>query len=87
MLRLFVLVLALTFVGCSASSPTPDESLPVDASKQTTRTVTPSALEVHGFYSVDSYDASRDPAADLAATAKLAQADNKRILLEIGGDW
>jgi thioredoxin-related protein len=38
-------------------------------------------------YSVKEYDPTRDPAADLAATVKAAQAGQKRILLQVGGDW
>ncbi len=33
------------------------------------------------------YDPERDPAADLAAAIEDASASNKRILLEIGGEW
>lgn len=40
-----------------------------------------------GFYTVHTYDPARDPEADLAATVARAQAESKRILLEIGGEW
>lgn len=40
-----------------------------------------------GLYTVDHYDASRDVDADLTNTVTRATAENKRILLEIGGDW
>jgi thioredoxin-related protein len=33
------------------------------------------------------YDKARDPAADLAATIAQAKQENKRILLEVGGEW
>jgi thioredoxin-related protein len=33
------------------------------------------------------YDKTRDPAADLKAAVAQAQQENKRILLEIGGEW
>ena len=33
------------------------------------------------------YDESRDPAADLKAAVSQAQRENKRILLEVGGEW
>lgn len=36
---------------------------------------------------VVSYDASRDPAKDLRDAIALAAKANKRILLEVGGDW
>ncbi len=33
------------------------------------------------------YDKTRDPAADLKAAVQQARQENKRILLEIGGEW
>ncbi len=33
------------------------------------------------------YDVTRDPAKDLAAAIALATKTNKKILLEVGGDW
>ncbi len=33
------------------------------------------------------YDKTRDPAADLTAAIPRAQRENKRILLEVGGEW
>ena len=42
---------------------------------------TPSKLPPAG------YDKSRDPAADLAAAIPQAHKENKRILLEVGGEW
>lgn len=33
------------------------------------------------------YDPARDPAADLKAAMAQAQKENKRILLEVGGEW
>ena len=40
-----------------------------------------------GFYVVAEYDVARDPAADLTVTVERAQAEGKRILLEVGGAW
>lgn len=39
------------------------------------------------FYTVSSYDESRDPSDDLAATVARAKAEEKRVILQIGGDW
>lgn len=36
---------------------------------------------------VDFYDPGRNPADDLAKAIPVAQAENKRIMLELGGDW
>lgn len=38
-------------------------------------------------YVVDDYDPSRDPTADLAAAIQIATEHNKRILLQVGGQW
>ena len=36
---------------------------------------------------VDVYDPRRDPAQDLKQAISIAQSQNKRIMLELGGDW
>ena len=33
------------------------------------------------------FDAARDPAQDLAAALRIAQATRRRVLVEVGGDW
>ncbi len=38
-------------------------------------------------YSVDKYDPARNAAADLDATIRQAKQSDKRILLEVGGNW
>ena len=39
------------------------------------------------FYTVDHYDPSRDPHADLAMTIERASRENKRIFVQVGGNW
>jgi hypothetical protein len=39
------------------------------------------------IYTVSEYDPARNAADDLAATIKRARAENRRIILEIGGQW
>lgn len=39
------------------------------------------------LYSVAQYDPARDAAADLAVTLVRADAENKRVILEVGGEW
>ena len=39
------------------------------------------------FYTVSTYDKSADPTIDLAKTIERAKAENKRIILQVGGDW
>jgi thioredoxin-related protein len=38
-------------------------------------------------YSVKDYNSSSDPAQDLAATVREAEAAKKRVLLQVGGQW
>ena len=57
-------------------SPTPDESESV------------TTTQAHGsFYTVSTYDKTIDPAEDLAKTIQRATEENKRIILQVGGDW
>jgi thiol:disulfide interchange protein len=45
-------------------------------------------MQDHGaFYVVDDYDESRDPAADLQSVVERAQQEEKRILIQVGGEW
>ena len=39
------------------------------------------------IYSVSKYNPKGNPEEDLKKTVKLAKADGKRILLQVGGDW
>ncbi len=43
----------------------------------------------HGvtFYTVDHYDEARDPEADLVKTIDRASKENKRVMIQVGGDW
>ena len=45
------------------------------------------AVEADSIYFVGSYDPERDPTADVAEAVVVAQEEEKRILLIIGGDW
>jgi thiol:disulfide interchange protein len=56
----------------------------VAASARKSRNATPAAP---ANKSAATYDAARDPAKDLQDAIALATKANKRILLEVGGDW
>jgi len=45
------------------------------------------ALALKSSALVDVYDPARDPAQDLRQAILIAQKENKRIMLELGGDW
>jgi thiol:disulfide interchange protein len=47
----------------------------------------PGSAKVGPLYSVEAYDPGRDPSVDLAATLVRAGEENKRVILEIGGEW
>ena len=47
----------------------------------------PTVKSTNQFYAVDEYDPSRDVDADLRETVERAKGGNKRIILEIGGNW
>ncbi len=42
---------------------------------------------LQAVYTVKEYDPARDAAADLAATIETAKSGNKRIVLQVGGEW
>lgn len=45
------------------------------------------AIDEASFFTVAEYNPDRSPSADLKATVKRAQAEGKRILLDVGGEW
>ncbi|MCA9261526.1 MAG: thioredoxin family protein [Planctomycetales bacterium] len=72
-------------VATPQPSETPDAaSDPASASAGSNAAVAEDAPE---FYTVDHYDPERSPAEDLSATIDRAQQENKRILLQAGGNW
>lgn len=66
-----------------AAQPAVVEQNPAESKPAPTEENQPAAA----FYTVGSYDENRDPAADLAATIQRATAENKRILIQVGGEW
>lgn len=92
--------LILVCVGCSkqsdsngvVSNAAATESATVTTSSkigdsESTDSPTKAAHQGVTFYSVDHYDASRNPATDLAETVRRATKEKKRILIQVGGDW
>jgi len=73
----------------TASAATPASSAVAKESKSSAVAPSPKEQAHHGvnFYSVDHYDESRDPSADLAETVERAGKEKKRILIQVGGDW
>ncbi len=69
----------VAFNGCARQvAPLPDAVLP---------TVAEPAAEEPSFYTVGHYDKSSDPVVDLTNIIKRATAEDKRILLQVGGEW
>lgn len=50
-------------------------------------TVTPAVTPANTLADPDVYNVSSDPAQDLKQTVGIAQKENKRILIEVGGEW
>lgn len=92
--KLFFALLASIIVigGCSRSSPEISNSVAGSEESQLpgqveSKEATPAEHSKSSFYTVGHYDKASDPAADLAETLKQAKADEKRVLLQVGGDW
>lgn len=92
-----VCLLASTTAGCGGGSESgtadgaiqgapsvsdPSGRIPIVGNDESGR-----ELDVPMFYTVAAYDVNRDPAADLIMTISKAKQENKRILLQVGGDW
>ena len=84
------LLVACLTVGCQA----PEETDPIEPDNTTAPATSDEAESEHAtesehasFYTVDHYDLEADPAEQLAATLKRAQAENRTVLLQVGGDW
>ncbi len=87
-----VVCLTLSITGCSSESTeltnTPDPNVEVIENKSaeaTTESTGPTAKL--DFYTVSHYDEKRDPTSDLVTTIERAKAENKRILIQVGGEW
>jgi len=72
------LILCLSLLGL-AGCPGPSNTDSVDNIEI--------ALPKPGFYTVDHYDESRDPIADLAKAVEQGAQEKKRIFVQVGGDW
>jgi hypothetical protein len=73
-----------------APADTPTAILPpIETLIPPTATITPTSLPtlLPNSVLVNVYDPARDPAEDLRLTILIARQENKRILLELGGDW
>jgi hypothetical protein len=73
--------------GCQNSSTIATGSFPPVAATSKLASKAIDDREPGAIFSVHEYDPSRNPASDLASTIKIAQDENKRILLQVGGQW
>ena len=78
--------------GCSDSSLRNSNATTMRENRSADKSLNaPAASDPHEpvppFYSVGHYDEKRDPATDLADTLKRAETEQKRVLLQVGGDW
>jgi thiol:disulfide interchange protein len=79
LISIFSLLLLLTGACAIVSSPTVSTVTPAQENAD--------LLELQNSALVDVYDPKRDPAEDLKQAIIFAQRENKRIMLELGGDW
>lgn len=93
MLRLgyFISLLLVLTLACSTLSA-PVESVQETSTAIPQNTESPTqevhqASELPNSALVDFYDPARNPADDLTQAIVVAQKENKRIMLELGGDW
>jgi hypothetical protein len=77
---------ATTDVAAPAA-PVVEASTPPAATSESTTASAEASKPAAGFYSVAVYNESQDPAGDLAATIERATVENKRILIQVGGEW
>lgn len=89
LIAVFVTVLGLA--GCESSPPGVADVADVADAETAVAADTLGAKEAEHtsapFYFVDHYDAKRDPDKDLADAVARASAENKRVLVQVGGDW
>lgn len=79
MKKRFLILLLFAFaalVGCKSDKN----------EKSTSNSMTPATVETSLFF-VGAYDPARDPFVDVQNAAMEAQKSNRRILLDVGGDW
>lgn len=66
----------------------PSEATPADPSAPVASGNTPAAADIAAIAALNaSFDPARDPVADLATAKVEAQRGNKRIILDVGGEW
>jgi thiol:disulfide interchange protein len=81
---ILVISLACSTISSSVvSTATPAQKMATPASTQATVDLP----ELQNSALVDLYDPARNPAEDLKLAIVFAQKENKRIMLELGGDW
>lgn len=87
---LLVLTLACSTLSAPVATPVePVQGIPTTLPQNTespTQEVSQTS-ELPNSALVDFYDPARDPADDLAQAIVVAQKENKRIMLELGGNW
>ncbi len=87
---LLVLTLACSTLSAPAANPIEPVQENPTALPQNTESPTEEVAqtsELPNSALVDFYDPARNPADDLEQAIMIAQRENKRIMLELGGDW
>lgn len=79
-----ILLLSIVLLGCTAPAANAPE---VATATETVAEQETAAEREIPLYFIDEYSESRDPAEDLSQAIAEAQRSERRILLEIGGEW
>jgi thiol:disulfide interchange protein len=79
---LFAMAASFSVTGCKENKPAP----PAVSQEQPAPSPAP-APSTLPFVSQHIYSETANPTADIAAALKKARAENKRVLLDFGGDW
>ena len=84
-----ICLIAIVATGCDSASKSERTVKAPDATSIAPSAETQSGSSTPGkaFYYVDHYDVNRDPAKDLIEACATAKRDNKRVLVQVGGDW
>lgn len=85
-----ICLIVIVATGCDSASKSSERTAKApDATSiaPSAETQSGSATPGKAFYFVDHYDVNRDPAKDLIEACASAKSDNKRVLVQVGGDW
>lgn len=83
-----IVLYVAAMAGCSAEVAVPAARvMPTGSVAEEPSSDALAEMPLADFYSVGSYDKAADPNEHLTKTLKQAKAEDKRVILQVGGDW